>query len=300
MAFGRCKGGKTNYSLGMSPSVAVVTDSTAYLDPEQVAHHGVVVIPLQVVAGDRTMDDVVPTGEDLAARLREWFPVTTSRPAPERFAQAYAEAAENGASGVVSIHLSGEMSGTVDAARLAAAEARLPVEVIDSRSLGMGLGFPVLAAAVAAREGRPLAEVAQAARRCMASLRSFFYVDTLEYLRRGGRIGAAESLLGSALAIKPLLHIHDGVIAPLEKVRTATRALARLEELTVQAADDNPVDVAVQHFAARARADDLAQRLTKRIPRLGRLYVTEMGLVIGAHAGPGMIGVTISPAGPPD
>ena len=90
------------------------------------------------------------------------------------------------------------------------------------------------------------------------------------------------------------------MIAPLEKVRTAARALARLEELTLQAAGDAPVDVAVQHFAARSRADDLAGRLTKRIPRLGRLYVTEMGLVIGAHAGPGMIGVTVSPASPPE
>lgn len=289
----------SHYSLDMSPSVVVVTDSTAYLESEQVARYGIVVIPLQVVAGDRTMDDVIPAGEDLAARLRKWYPVTTSRPSPERFARAYAEAAESGASGVVSIHLSSEMSGTVDAARLAAADAILPIEVIDSRSLGMGLGFPVLAAAGAAREGRPLAEVAEAARRTMAALRSYFYVDTLEYLRRGGRIGAAASLLGSALAIKPLLHIRDGVIAPLEKVRTAARALSRLEDLTLQAAADAPVDVAVQHFGARARADDLAERLTKRIPRLHRLYVTEMGLVIGAHAGPGMIGVTVSPIQPP-
>lgn len=282
----------------MSPSVAVVTDSTAYLDPELAARHDIVVIPLQVVAGDRTMDATVHLGADPAARLREWYPVTTSRAAPERFARAYAEAAERGAAGVVSIHLSGEMSGTVDAARLAAADAPLPVEVIDSRSIGMGLGFPVLAAARAAGAGLPLAEVAEAARRTMAGLRSYFYVDTLEYLRRGGRIGAAASLLGSALAIKPLLHIADGVVAPLEKVRTAARALARLEDLAVRTAADRPVDVAVQHFAARARAEDLADRLARRIPGLHHLHVGEVGLVIGAHAGPGTLGVTIAPACP--
>lgn len=280
----------------MPPSVAVVTDSTAYLDPKPAAQHDVVVIPLQVTAGGRTMDDTVDLGPDPAALLRAWYPVTTSRPSPERFARAYAEAAERGATGVVSIHLSGEMSGTVDAARLAAADAPLPVEVIDSRSIGMGLGFPVLAAARAACAGLPLTEVAEAARRHMAALRSLFYVDTLEYLRRGGRIGAAASLLGSALAIKPLLHIADGVVAPLEKVRTATRALARLEDLAVQAAADRPVDVAVQHFAARPRAEDLAARLTRRIPHLNRLHIGEVGLVIGAHAGPGMLGVTIAPA----
>ena len=282
----------------MPPSVAVVTDSTACLDPEEADRYGIAVIPLQVMAGGRTMDDVVLSADDVAARLREWSPVTTSRPSPEVFRQAYNEAAGRGAPGVVAIHLSAELSGTVDSARLAAADAPVPVEVIDSRSLGMGLGFPVLAAAAAAAHGHPLADTAEAARRSMSSVRSYFYLDTLEYLRRGGRIGAAANLLGSALAIKPLLHISDGTIAPLEKVRTATRALARLEDLAVQAAADHPVDVSVQHLAALPRAESLAERLTSRIPHLNRLRITEVDLVIGAHTGPGMLGVTIAPRHP--
>jgi len=280
----------------MPSSVAVVTDSTAYLDRKEAARHGVVVIPLQVVAGGRTMDDVVLGGDELAARLREWSPITTSRPSPERFLHAYREAADRGAAAVVSIHLSAELSGTVDSARLAADDAPIPVEVIDSRSLGMGLGFPVLAAAEAAAHGATLAEAADAARRCMAGLHCYFYVDTLEYLRRGGRIGAAAGLVGSALAIKPLLHIADGAIAPLEKVRTATRAIARLEDLAVQAAADRPVDVAVHHLAALPRAESLAERLSHRIPCLNRLLITEVGLVIAAHTGPGMLGVTVAPS----
>ncbi|WP_433254241.1 DegV family protein [Streptosporangium sp. CA-135522] len=281
----------------MSPSVAVVTDSTAYLPSEELSRLGITAVPLQVVVGGRALDDVAQIdGALMGDALREWAPVTTSRPAPQRFADAYDEAAARGAAGVVSIHLSGEMSGTVEAARAGAEDSLIPVEVIDSRSIAMGLGFPVLAAAEAAARGETRTEVADAARRCMRSTRSFFYVDTLEYLRRGGRIGAAATLLGSALMIKPLLHIADGVIVPLEKVRTAARAIARLEDLAVQAAGTGPVDVAVQHLAARSRAETLAACLPQRIPGLAKVTVVEVGAVIGAHAGPGMLGLTVSPS----
>ncbi|GAA3445229.1 DegV family protein [Planomonospora venezuelensis] len=280
----------------MPPSVAVVTDSTAYLPQEEVSRLGITVVPLQVVVGGRPFDDVAQIGgAEMGEALREWAPVSTSRPAPRRFTDAYDEAAAGGATGVVSLHLSGEMSGTVEAARTGALDAPIPVEVIDSRSIAMGLGFPVLAAAEAAAGGGTLAAVADAARRRKDSLRSFFYVDTLEYLRRGGRIGAAATLLGSALMIKPLLHITEGTISPLEKVRTASRAIARLEDLAVQAAGPGPVDVAVQHISARARAETLAERLSQRLPGLAALRVIETGAVIGAHVGPGMLGVTVSP-----
>lgn len=276
----------------MSPSVAVVTDSTAYLP----SHPDVTVVPLEVIIGGTAYDD----GDQLdAARmlaaLKAWAPVTTSRPAPQRFADAYEAAAARGATGVVSVHLSGELSGTAAAARVAAADSLIPVEVIDSRSIAMGLGFPVLAAASAAAQGRTLTEVAAAARSCAEAARTFFYVDTLEYLRRGGRIGAAATLVGSALMIKPLLHISGGTIVPLEKMRTAARAIARLEELAVRAAGAEPVEVAVQHLSARGRAEGLAERLAQRVPKMMGLRVVEVGAVIGAHVGPGMLGVTVAP-----
>ncbi|MEU8266501.1 DegV family protein [Sphaerisporangium sp. NPDC049002] len=283
----------------MSQPVTVVTDSTAYLDPDEAERLGVIVIPLQVVVGSRTLDDVAQIdAEGVASALREWSPVSTSRPAPQRFADAYELAAARGAAGVVSIHLSGAMSGTVDAARIAAEDALIPVEVVDSRSLAMGLGFPVLAAALAARRGGDVAGVAGAARTCAEATKSFFYVDTLEHLRRGGRLGASATLLGSALSIKPLLHITEGAIAPLEKVRTAGRAIARLEDLAVRAAGGGPVDVAVHHLAAAGRARTLADHLTKRIPGLVRLRVVEVGPAVGVHVGPGMLGVTVTPALP--
>ncbi|WP_202638532.1 DegV family protein [Bailinhaonella thermotolerans] len=277
-------------------SVAVVTDSTAYLASEEIARFGVTVVPLQVVIGGRVLEDVSEVGaSDVAEALKSWSPVTTSRPAPSVFLEAYGEAAARGATGVVSVHLSAELSGTVEAARLAAEKSGIPVMVVDTRSLGMGLGFPVIAAAEAATRGEPLNAVAGAASRCASRTRSWFYVDTLEHLRRGGRIGAAASLVGTALMIKPLLHIADGAILPLEKVRTSARAIARMEDLAVTAAAGNPVDVAVQHLAAPGRAAELAERLAARVPSLRRLHVGEVGAVIGAHVGPGMLGVVVSP-----
>lgn len=221
---------------------------------------------------------------------------TTSRPSPTRFASCYAELAAAGATAIVSIHVSAELSGTIDSARAAAREAPVPVEVIDSRSIAMGLGYPVLAAARTAESGGTLDEVAAAAHRCLQTTQSFFYVDNLDYLRRSGRIGTAASLVGSALMIKPLLHFVDGRICLLEKVRTASRAIARLEDLAVHAAGSGPVRIAVQHLNASERAEALAERLPKRLPGAVDLQVVEVGAELGIHVGPGFLGLTVTPA----
>ncbi|MEU7884809.1 DegV family protein [Microbispora bryophytorum] len=281
----------------MSPPVAVVTDSTAYLGAEATGRWNITVVPIRVILGDREIDDVTPFDAGLLAHaLKGRSPILTSRPAPERFADAYRRAAENGAAAIVSVHLSGALSGTVDSARLAAGEAPVPVEVVDSGSIAMGLGFAVLDAARAAAAGAPAAEVAGVARRRAAAVSTFFYVETLDYLRHGGRIGRVTNLLGSALSIKPLLRMADGEIGVLEKVRTGSRALARLEDLAVEVAGDRPVDVAVQHLMAAERAEALTKGLTARLPRLVRMWVAEVGPVLGAHVGPGMLGVTVAPA----
>lgn len=274
----------------MAAAVAIVTDSTAYLPDGFVAEYGVAVVPLRVAVDGDAQEESAATPRD----PHDWRAVTTSRPAPERFGRAYKEAAGAGATAVASVHLSGEMSGTLDSARLAAKDAPIPVRVVDSRTIGMGLGFGVMAAAEAAGSGAELDEVADAALRRVRATRSLFYVDTLEHLRRGGRIGAAATLLGSALMIKPLLRIAGGRIAPLEKVRTTSRALARLEELAVGLAGEREVDAAVQHVDASSRAVALAARLRERIPRLRDLYVGEAGPVVGAHVGPGMLAVVVS------
>lgn len=280
----------------MARDVAVVTDSTADLDPDLAAEREIRVVPLQVVIDGRSMVEGREAGPaDIAAALRRRAQVSTSQPAPRAFLDAYESAAASGASGIVSVHLSGQLSGTVDAARLAAREAPVPVTVVDSQSLGLGLGFAALTAADAADRQLALDEVAAAAADRARRSSAFFYVDTLEYLRRGGRIGAARALVGTALAVKPLLRLDRGAIQPLEKIRTSSRAVARLEDLAVDCAGTVRVDVAVHHLANADRAEALAERLKARLPELADLVVAEVGAVIGAHVGPGLLGVIVSP-----
>jgi DegV family protein with EDD domain len=280
----------------MTGRIGLVTDSTAYLPPEVVTACGITVVPLQVVIGGTAYDEgAEATAGTVAAALHRYVPVTTSRPPPAAFLTAYQRAADSGHDGVLSLHLSAEMSGTYDSAVQAAGEAPLPVRVVDSRSLGMGLGYAVLAAAEAVAAGAALDEAAAAAEKRSAATSAVFYVDTLEHLRRGGRIGAGAAFLGSALAVKPLLHLVDGRIEPLEKVRTASRAIARLEELAALRAGDADVDLAVHHLGNPERAATLAERLRARVRGLQDLYVSEVGAVVGAHVGPGMLAVVVAP-----
>ncbi|HWL36676.1 MAG TPA: DegV family protein [Frankiaceae bacterium] len=270
-------------------TVAVVTDSTAYLPEGLAAERGITVVPLQVTMGDRTALE----GVDLTpAEFARWITgagrrATTSQPTPAAFEAAYDAC---GASEVVAVHLSAKLSGTASAAAAAAGDRTL--RVVDSGQTGMGLGFAALAAADSAAKGGSIDEVAAAAEQAAARTRTLFYVDTLEYLRRGGRIGAAAALVGTALSVKPLLHIADGAIAPLEKVRTASKAIARLEELAVAEGGGGRVSVAVHHLASADRAAALADRLRARLD-LDAFYVTEVGAVVGAHTGPGMLAVVV-------
>jgi DegV family protein with EDD domain len=279
-------------------SVAVVTDSTAYLPSELTEGYGIHVVPLYVVLPGRSGREGLDIGpEDVARALAvRGQTVSTSRPTPGDFVAAYRLALASGAERLVSVHLSAELSGTSDAARLAASQVgEHIVTVVDSRSAAMGCGFAVLAAARSAAAGADAAEVAEAARRTAAQTSTFFVVDTLEHLRRGGRIGAAAAVLGSALAVKPVLHVKEGRVVPLEKVRTAARANNRLVQRAVEAAGEGPVSVAVHHLAAEERAERLAAELRERLPALRELHVSELGAAIGAHVGPGAVGVVIAP-----
>ncbi|MEV5242142.1 DegV family protein [Streptomyces cinnamoneus] len=279
----------------MSRHVAILTDSTAYLPPQEMERHRITAVPLTVVLGDEALEEGTGiSARSVAQALQKRKPVTTSRPGPEVFAAAYRAAAADGARGIVSLHLSAELSGTYDAAVLAAREAPVPVRVVDTGMVAMALGFCALAAAETARTGGTLDEVVAAAEKRAQGTAAYFYVDTLDYLRRGGRIGAAQALLGSALAVKPLLQLDEGRIELREKVRTSSKAIARLEELAVERAGAAPVDIAVHHLAAPDRAGLLADRLRERVPGLVELYVSEVGAVIGAHTGPGLLGAVVS------
>lgn len=284
----------------MSTRTLVVTDSTASLPAEVAAERGIVVVPLQVVIGAKVHDEGSDgaTPELVAEALRSFVPVSTSRPAPAAFLEVYEKAAAEGCDAVVSVHLSGDMSGTYESAQLAARQAPLPVHTVDTRQVGIATGFAALAAADVLDGGGTAELAAETARERAALSSSFFYVDTLEYLRRGGRIGSAAALLGGALSVKPLLAIEDGTVANLERVRTAGRALSRLEDLVVEAAGDQQVDVWVGHLASEDRAAQLAARLADRLDGQlsGRdVWCGELGAVLGAHVGPGMVAACVAP-----
>ena len=283
------------------PTVVVVTDSTASLSTAALEAHGIVVVPLQVVIGDRSYDDGVdpeasPAG--VAEAMRTSVAVSTSRPTPARMLEAYRAAAARGADEVVSVHLSGEVSSTYESAVLAAQRSPVPVHVVDSRLVGPGTGYAALTAAEVVAAGGTAEEAAAAAQARAVAATALFYVDTLDHLRRGGRVGAAAAVIGTALAVKPVLEVREGRVVPREKVRTSGRALAKLEELAVEAAGQEPVDVAVCHLANPEHAEALAASLGERLRDnlQGRVVdVTEIGAVLGAHVGPGLVGVTIAP-----
>jgi DegV family protein with EDD domain len=275
-------------------AVAVVTDSTACLPGGLAACSGIRVVPLRVLAGGLVADDGPSAlSGALGAEVRRGARLSTASPAPERFAGVYAAAAAAGASAVVSVHLSAGLSGTVNAARLAAGGAPVPVRVVDSRSLGMGLGFAALSAAEAAEAGGGLDAVAAAASARSARLRSFFVLDTLDQLSSGGRLGQAS--LGARLTVRPLLHFEDGHIAVLEKLRTPSAAERRMVEAAAEYAVGRPVDVAVQYLGPAVRGRALAGRLDHLIPGARHRYLAEAGPVIQAHTGAGMLGVVVAP-----
>jgi fatty acid kinase fatty acid binding subunit len=274
--------------------VGIVSDSTCYL-PADLTPEGLRIVPVSVVLDGRSYDEgtQISLGE-VAAALRRKADISTSRPSPTRFAQVYSELVEEGSAEIVSVHLSADMSGTYDAACLAARDARVPVHVVDSRTVATALGFAVRSACQLAAEGGSGADVAEAARARAAASRTWIVVDSLEQLRRGGRIGAAQALVGGALKVKPILWLSDGMVAPLEKQRTMGRAIARLAEIAGDFADDLAADVIVQHCDAQQRADDLAERLTRQLPK-SEIRVAEVGAVISAHVGLGTVSLAVCP-----
>lgn len=275
--------------------VAVVTDSTAALSSGQASELGVDVVPLEVIIDGQVGRDGEVSSAEVAQALSELRPVTTSRPSPASLLAAYERARHDGASAVVSIHLSAQLSGTIDGARIAAREASLDVTVVDSQQIGLALGFGVLAAAAGAAAGVDSTEVANEASRVCSAASMLFYVDTLEYLRRGGRIGAASAFLGNVLSVKPLLEVADGQIAPIEKVRTSSRALSRLLDLAVERAGSEPARLGVHHLASPDRAQTMRSLLEERLPASSPVAVRELGAVMGAHVGPGVIAVAVAP-----
>ena len=278
--------------------VTIVTDSTACLPEELVHRYAIDVVPLQVTINGHSGaegSEVTPSMV-VAALPDKGNTVSTKPPAQQAFADAYRRAAERGHA-VVSIHLSAALSATCDVARAAAEEARAmggQVRVVDSQATVMGLGFIALAGARTAAIGGSMDEVSAVAEAARLRTRALFYVDTLEYLRRSGRIGAASKIIGTALKLKPLLTLDNGIVAPLERQRGAERGMKRLQELVLETAGSDRVEVCVHHLGAPDKAAVLQKEIRDALgARLTDIHTTEISAVVGVHVGPGTLGAVV-------
>jgi DegV family protein with EDD domain len=273
--------------------VAVVTDGTSSMTQAMGQEHGLYVVPIYVMFGTQTYRDGVDLDAELFYRLlrgNKQLP-TTSQPTVADFLQVYTELSDQ-VEAIVSIHVSPKMSATLDSALAASRELPdVPIHVIDSRSVSMGLGMMAIAAARAAAAGQDATEVVRLVEGLIPKMNIFFTVETLEYLHRGGRIGGATALLGSALSIKPVLYVKDGQVEPLEKPRTRKRAIGRLLDLMAERVEASE---AVHATVLQCDVPDDAQALAEQVAarfHCVELLTAEAGPIIGTHAGPGTLGL---------
>ena len=273
--------------------VQVLTDSTADLSAAIVQELGITVVPLQVIFGEETFrDGVTLTSEEFFRRLPEASELpSTSQPSLGDFQQAYQRLAEK-TDRILSIHLSSGFSGTVETARQAAqaVEGKCEIVTIDSRTVSMAMGFAVIAAARAAQEDADLETCAEAARSVLRRQQLAIVVDTLEYLRRGGRIGRAQAFLGGLLRVKPILTIRDGEAYPLTRVRTHRKALDELLRICLE--HGRVEEAAVMYTTNPDDASFLEAETGRRYPDVS-VHTGRIGPVIGVHGGPGLIGLCV-------
>ena len=270
-------------------TIKIVTDSTCDLPIALVKMHAITVIPLFIIVGEKQFRDGIDLSrQEFYERLPQFrSSPTTAALGPDIFRQTYERLAAEGATEILSIHISVKLSSTVDIARQAAGETSVvPVTVFDSRQLSLGTGFEVLTAAKAAAQGKSMQEIIQLLEQQISRTHVFAALDTLEFLRRSGRMNAAISRLGELLQIKPLLKMFDGN-ATAERVRTRKKAIKRLVELLKEAAPFEQVAILDSHSADRARA--LLDEVKPLLPD-GNLLFEEITPVLGAHIGPGVIG----------
>lgn len=280
-------------------SIKIVTDSTADLPAPLVKELGITVVPLKVNFSDGTYRE----GLDITSQafyeklgLSERLP-TTSQPSPGEFQEVYSELTADGAA-VISIHISQAMSGTCQAASLAKnAMPEKDITVVDSKQVSMALGLVVIEAARAARDGKTRDEILQLVADVSGRVRTYFVVDTLEYLQKGGRIGKASAFLGTMLNIKPVLTIEDGIIAPFEKIRGKQKALDRIIEITKAFEEEHgPINLAMVHSNCLDELVKFLEKVNAEIKYRSNI-ISEIGAVVGSHCGPGTIAVFFNQAG---
>ena len=274
-----------------SQTIGIVTDSTAYLPESFVKQFGIEVVPVQVVVDGKSLSEITEISiADLVKDLRANKSVTTSRPTVQNFVQVYEKLRASGVSEILSIHLSSELSGTYESAMLAAQRVDFPVKVIDSKGVAGFLELAVQHAVELRANGKNLEEISTALITYCAETKIYFYVDTLEFLQRGGRISMIRSKLGQLMTFKPLLTMREGRVELLELVRSEAKALNRLLELACNEGPNH--EFRINHVAAPERAINLAEAIENQL-KISTVAIRETGAVVGAHVGPGAVAVTI-------
>lgn len=277
--------------------IQIVTDSSAHLPMDERQKHDIAVIPLKAIFGTTAYrDEVDLTNEQFYQMLphAKDHP-TTSQPSAGEFEQVYRPFLDAGKE-IVSLHLPSKLSGTYASACAAKTELEtqfkqaLPLSIVDTPWLSMALGLLVIAAAQAAAAGQSREQVVATINALIPKLNLIFVLDTLEYLRRGGRIGGARAMVGTLLNVKPMLEIKGGQVEPLEQPRSRAKALARLTEILAERSGHKPLHVSVLHANARKDAEDLAKQVRAQY-ECKEFYIAEIGPAIGVHSGPNALGL---------
>lgn len=275
-------------------TVRVVVDSTGDIPPERARELGITSVPLAVSFGDETyLDGVTLNGDEFYRKLaKSQVLPKTATPSPGVFDETYRKLIAEGATGILSIHIASKLSGTYSVARQAAEpiteETGVPIEAIDSNSVSCGFGLPAEILAREAREGADLQTLKAHGESLCRRTRLIAVLDTLEFLQRGGRIGRAQAILGTALKFKPLLEVRDGQVLPLERVRTLSKALDRLAQLIAKEGELEAVSICGSDDNIRNQIKEVAQTFWN-----GPIEMFSLGPVVGTHAGPGAGGIAV-------
>jgi DegV family protein with EDD domain len=276
--------------------IKIVTDSTADLPDQLVKELGITVVPVYVRFSDKVYRDRVDISEDEFYERLTHDPVhpSTVQPGPQDFLEAYRKLSPD-ADGIISIHVSGKLSGTCNSALMAKdmLEGGCPVEVVDSETLSMSLGLTAIVAAQMAEAGKSLDKVVEEVKQAIPKIHLLAFLDTLEYLKRGGRIGKVKALLGSVLSVKPMLAVKDGELVPAGQVRTRAKGIDKLFDFVKNAADIQ--DLAIVYNTTPDEAQNLAERIGSIFDR-EKIRIARLGPGLGVHAGPGAMLVAIREA----
>lgn len=278
--------------------IKILTDSTADLPPSLQGHPGIEVIPLKVVTPQRTYLDRVDLDTHQFLDLLKNSPTlpTTSQPSAGEFVAKYQQILKNGADGILSMHISSKLSGTISSAHAALEEmGKVPVTIFDSLSTSIGLGILVQQAVQALDAGEPLPQVVKMLEAMRDEMTIGFVVDTLEYLHKGGRIGKAAALMGTLLNVKPVLTLTHGLIEPLDKARSKRKGLERVITYIQEAVGtEKPMVAGIAQLETAEEAESVRQAMLERF-NCKDCFIAELSPVIGTHTGPGVIGIAGCP-----